>query len=344
MEIPTVDLRGMAPGAPGWEATRDAVTASMVAHGCVVVAHDALGEELRRALFDRYLPEIFKLPLETKQRTPTTKGAYGGYSRPVQGLACERIGINEPANGDGVRAFADILWPEGNPEFCETMVSFAKNMLKLDEMLEALVLEGLGVRADSVRAHLDLLDHGIQLSYYGAPPDAETSISMPAHYDYMMNNVIVQHEVEGLEVRLADGRWVDVPPEPDTFTFVAGEQLRVLQDPTPSPSYIYTSSTERRSQAAASCVQVATNGRLPACYHRVRTPSSRERFVVQFGLTQKPGMEVRALDDLVDEEHSLAFNPLRHEEYFNWRYSEEGFKVDDALKAFSGVEKVAAMV
>nr|CAB3503820.1 unnamed protein product [Digitaria exilis] len=116
MEIPTVDVRGVAPGAPGWEATRDAVTASMVAHGCVVVAHDALGAELRRALFDRYLPEIFKLPLETKQRTPTTKGAYVGYSRPIQGLACERIGINEPANGGSVRAFADILWPEGNPE------------------------------------------------------------------------------------------------------------------------------------------------------------------------------------------------------------------------------------
>nr|CAB3503819.1 unnamed protein product [Digitaria exilis] len=181
-------------------------------------------------------------------------------------------------------------------------------MLKLDEMLEALVLEGLGVRDESVCAHLELLDHGIQLSRYGAPPDAETSMSMPAHYEYMMNNVIVQHEVEGLEVRLQDGGWVAISPDPGTFTFVAGE--------------------------------VATNGRLPACFHRVRTPSSRERFVVQFGLTQKPGMEVRALDELVDEEHPLAFNPLRHEEYFNWRYSEEGFKVDDALKAFCGVEKV----
>ncbi|KAF8697452.1 hypothetical protein HU200_036053 [Digitaria exilis] len=176
----------------------------MVAHGCVVVAHDALGAELRRALFDRYLPEIFKLPLETKQRTPTTKGAYVGYSRPIQGLACERIGINEPANGGSVRAFADILWPEGNPELW-------------------LVLEGLGVRDESVCAHLELLDHGIQLSRYGAPPDAETSMSMPAHYEYMMNNVIVQHEVEGLEVRLQDGGWVAISPDPGTFTFVAGE-------------------------------------------------------------------------------------------------------------------------
>ncbi|KAF8701999.1 hypothetical protein HU200_033336 [Digitaria exilis] len=197
----------------------------------------------------------------------------------------------------------------------ETMVSFTKNMLKLDETLEALLLEGLGVQGQSVRAHLDLLGHFVWLSHYGLPPVTEASETMQAHYDNTMNTMIFQHEVEGLEVRLADGRWVAVPPEPGTFTFMAGEQLRV-----------------------------ATNGRVPACYHRVRTPSNRERFAVLFGLVQNPGVEVRALDELVDEDHPLVFNPLKHEEYVEWRYSEEGFKVDDALKAFCGVEKVTAMV
>nr|CAB3480939.1 unnamed protein product [Digitaria exilis] len=37
MGIARVDLRGvLQPGEPGWEAARDAVTASMAAHGCVV--------------------------------------------------------------------------------------------------------------------------------------------------------------------------------------------------------------------------------------------------------------------------------------------------------------------
>nr|CAB3482940.1 unnamed protein product [Digitaria exilis] len=318
MAIPTVDLRGVAPGAPGWDAARDAVTASMVAHGCVVVAHgdDALGPELRRALFARALPELFALPLESKQRTvaPTNERYKEGYNQ-IDGMPWESFRITEPTDAAKVRGVADILWPEGNTEFCETIVSFAKNMLKLDEMLEALVLEGLGVQGQGVRAHLDLLGHSVYLSHYGTPVDRETNESMQAHYDDSMNTIIVQHEVEGLEVRLADGRWVAVPPEPGTLTFMAGEQLRV-----------------------------ATNGRVPACFHRVRTPSSRERFAVLFGFLQKPGIEVRALEELVDEEHPLVFNPLKHEEYKEWRYSEEGFKVDDALKAFCGVEKVAAMV
>ena len=68
MEIATVDLRCVEPGGPGWEAARAAVAASMAAHGFVVVAHGALGPDLRRALFARALPEFFALPLEAKQR------------------------------------------------------------------------------------------------------------------------------------------------------------------------------------------------------------------------------------------------------------------------------------
>ena len=114
----------------------------------------------------------------------------------------------------------------------ETIVSFAKNILKLEEMVETLLLEGLGVRGESIGALLDMLSDSIRMWRYGAPTDTETAVTMQAHCDLTMVTAIVQHEVEGLEVHVGDGdgRWAAVPAEPGTIAFVAGEQLRVRYD------------------------------------------------------------------------------------------------------------------
>ncbi|CAM0907791.1 unnamed protein product [Alopecurus aequalis] len=310
MGITKVDLRGLEPGKPGWDKARDALTASMVACGCVVVQHGALDTDVRQALFGRAMPELFAFPAETKRRNVYGDVQYGGYIGQLPGLAgYESMSIKDVPHAGFIGDFASLFWPQGNPAFCETSAGFATSAIELEQTVTKMVLEGLGVRNEhALDAHRDQLRYTLRMSYYGASPkDDASNVSMPEHRDYAMTTMIVQHQVEGLEVRLKDGSWFAVPPEPDTCAIVAGSMFTLV-----------------------------TNGRVQACLHRVKTPTNRDRFSALVGCMPKQGSTVRAMEELVGEGHPLMYNPCDPYEYASFQYSEEGRKSKDALKAFCG--------
>lgn len=84
----------------------------MLAHGCVVVVAGGPAPELRDALFDRVLPELFALPRDVKLRNTPGPPPHTGY---VNYGVRESVRIDHAA----VRAFAGLFWPDagGNPLF-----------------------------------------------------------------------------------------------------------------------------------------------------------------------------------------------------------------------------------
>ncbi|CAL4998667.1 unnamed protein product [Urochloa decumbens] len=339
--IGRVDLRGIEPSSRGWEEARAAVAASMEALGAVLVVQDALSPDLRRALFGRAMPELFALPLDVKRSL--VSGHINGYVGPRPSApSYESVRAWETTNGGAVRNVGDVLWPHGgNPAFwyevfttscsfsflicllthasccpafglllCSGTVSaFATNMLGLQRKVGTMVLESLGVGQGSLGSHLGSLSYSVRLSHYGVS-EAGGGMLMKSHRDPTVLSVVVQHDVEGLEVQAQDGSWLAVAPQPDTVAVLAGELLAVV-----------------------------TNGRVPACVHRVSAPSRRERLSAQFVSTPKDGFTVRPVDELVDADHPPRYNPCDFEGYIRFRYAGEGRKLSDPLEAFCGVAK-----
>ncbi|CAL5006355.1 unnamed protein product [Urochloa decumbens] len=309
--ISRLDLRGIEPISRGWEEARTAVAASMEALGAVLVVQDALGPDLRRALFGRAMPELFALPLDVKRSL--VSGHINGYVGPRPSApSYESVRAWETTNGGAVRNVGDVLWPHGgNPAFCDTVSAFATNMLGLQRKVGTMVLESLGIGQGSVGSHHDSLNYSVRLSHYGVP-EAGDGMLMKSHRDPTVLSVVVQHDVEGLELQAQDGSWFAVAPEPDTIAVIAGELLAVV-----------------------------TNGRVPACVHRVRAPSRRERLSAQFVSVPKDGFTVQPLDELIDADHPPRYNPCDFDGYVRFRYAGEGRKLSDPLEAFCGVDKGA---
>ncbi|CAL5012362.1 unnamed protein product [Urochloa decumbens] len=308
--IRRVDLRGVELGGRGWEEARAAVAASMQALGAVLVVQDALETDLRRDLFGRAVPEFFALPLDAKRSL--VSGPINGYIGPMpEAPAYESVRAWETTNAGTVRNVGDLLWPHGgNPAFCDTVSAFAANMLALERKVEAMILESLGVGQGVVASHLDSLNYSVRLSRYGVS-EAGDGMLMKPHRDCTVLSVVVQHDVEGLEVQAQDGSWLAVAPEPDTVAVIAGELLAVV-----------------------------TNGRVPACVHRVSTPRGRERLSAQFVSKPKDGNTVRPLDELVDADHPPLYKPCNFDEYVRFRFAGDGQKLSDPLEAFCGVARV----
>lgn len=101
-----------------------------------------------------------------------------------------------------------------------------KHMRELEQMVEKMILESMGLEKYFVR-QVESLEYGLRLTEYGIPSDQENKLAMRSHVDPNMVTVICQHQVGGLEVLSKDGDWITVEPSLDAFTVVTGEAFGV---------------------------------------------------------------------------------------------------------------------
>ncbi|CAL9159491.1 unnamed protein product [Musa hybrid cultivar] len=295
-------------GTPEWERVR-AQMMEVVANkqNWFEAVYDGVAPELREALFGRTMKELFALPADVKMRNTSNK-PHHGYIGQFPGLDYEALSVFDAHLVEGTRSFTELMWPEGNPSFCDTVNSFVRQLSELEKMVRRMLLESLGVVKHLDRQNSELT-FSLRMAKYGALTSQEATVVLPAHVDETTVTLVVQHKVAGLQVLTADGEWLTVPLSPNSYTVLIGQAL-----------------------------QGWSNGRLHAKLHRVLVGGGETRYSAIFGSHPKDDVMVQVPEELVDEEHPLIYKPFGYLSFVNFRHSEEGLKSDDSLKAYCEVQ------
>lgn len=168
-----------------------------------------------------------------------------------------RVLAGEPFRGVNV-------WPD-LPGFRATMLRYFEAVWSLGVALHEPIAMDLGLPRDFFRAHFDAPLATLRLLRYPPGTGAEGEIGAGAHTDYGSLTLLLIDGEPGLEVRLKDGEWTDVPYVPGAFVVNIGD-----------------------------CLMRWTNDLYVSTPHRVRPPRHRRRSVAFF-LDPNPESVIAAL-------------------------------------------------
>ncbi|XP_056162129.1 probable 2-oxoglutarate-dependent dioxygenase AOP1 [Syzygium oleosum] len=283
LKLPLIDLSkldGSKPGTGRWDSLLCQVRRALEEFGCFEALYDKMTLELHNDMFQE-LEELLELPTDVKRRFVVPEKRFNGYhTNPPQAPPYEAFGMDYGPNSGSINRLADLMWPEGNTRFCETMNTYVTRVLELDSLVRKLVLGSLGVDkyvdslARSVKYNFRLMGY--------APPgnDESKKPDTTCHRDANFVTILHQNHVNGLEMQTKDGRWIEVAPSSAcSFIVLTGESF-----------YGWS------------------NGRLHSPRHRVRVSGHERRYSI--GLFSSDQGTVQCPDELVDDQHPLLFKPF----------------------------------
>ncbi|XP_022754182.1 probable 2-oxoglutarate-dependent dioxygenase AOP1 [Durio zibethinus] len=273
-------------------------------HGCFLLTYDKIPTSLREDMLVA-MKALFDLPEETKSKyqNPKPYRSYQGKC-PVVPLQ-ESFGIDDTPRLEAAKKFTHLMWPQGNPAFCEILHSMSSKMLELNFTILEMIFESFGMEEKHYDALVRESTSVFRVMKYKSPRREDENLGLVAHTDKNALTVLCQNDVQGLEVISKEGHWEEVAVPKDAFVVIVGDALKAW-----------------------------SNGRLVAVKHRVVMKGDKERY--SFGLFSVPkeGAIIEVPCQLVDNEHPLLYRPFKFADYFSYFVSNIS---DDALEIYAGV-------
>uniref|UniRef100_A0A8R7V2L5 Fe2OG dioxygenase domain-containing protein n=2 Tax=Triticum urartu TaxID=4572 RepID=A0A8R7V2L5_TRIUA len=117
------------------------------------------------------------------------------------------------------------------PPACrDALLKYQLLMTALGKKMAGLLSEALGVGAGRLERAMQVEGLLMACHYYPPCPEPARVVGGLEHTDPSLFTVLAQDGVGGLQVRLRDGRWADVPPEPGALLVNIGDVLKVVSN------------------------------------------------------------------------------------------------------------------
>ncbi|KAL3528817.1 hypothetical protein ACH5RR_008139 [Cinchona calisaya] len=293
------------PHSTSWISTRENVVRALEDYSCFIANYDKISLEIHEAIF-RASKELFDLPVETKILNTSEYPGHGFLGQQPLIPLYESLGIENTTTPQGVQRFTNLMWPNGNDSFRESVLLYSKLVGKFDQIVMRMVSESYGIEKDyeTIRESMTYL---LKLIKYRGPKELEKKVGLSPHTDKSFITILHQHQVKGLEIKTKDGQWLVVDPSPSSFIVMAGDACMAWM-----------------------------NGRIEPAEHRVMMSGNEERYSLGV-FTYIKDLIVQVPEELVDDEHPLQYKPFDHYKFLHFYFTEEARRSKCPIKAYCGL-------
>ncbi|MBA0633170.1 hypothetical protein Godav_001805 [Gossypium davidsonii] len=311
IEFPVIQFRSsdLERGTDGWHCLCKRVREACETFGCFEVVYEKISTKVREETFG-LMKELVEVPLERKQKNASPM-PYHGWVGPCNqvSLLYEGFGLGDASNYDSVKSFAQLMWPDGHPRFCNTVHTMATQIEELNKLIWLMLIDsyGLGEKWESVMINYKTL---VRFMKYMAPPPGEYKRGLFAHTDKPVSTIICDDHVSGLEIEVNDGQWIKLSLSPSSFCFVVGDPLKAW-----------------------------SNGRLKAVNHRVMMSRDKDRFSLAAFAIPVEGTIIKAPKELIDEQHPQLYKDFDFMDFFLFAFSDPAKHIDsgEQLQAYASL-------
>ncbi len=302
--IPIIDLADYVAGKPGaLAATGRAIHDALTQVGFFIITGHGVPQPKIDGIFDQ-ARRLHELPMDTKLALRLNEhnngymamGRYAVWTSDVN--ANDKPDLNEaffikrerapdhPMRVANRRFAGANVWPQeaDMPGFRAAILDYYRTMDAFTTGLLPAVAVALDLDPGFFAQSFVDNQSNLRLSHYPPVPAQENQFGIAPHTDANFMTFLPQSEVPGLQVRMPDRSWIDVPHVPGSFAVNSGDTLRRW-----------------------------TNARFKSTPHRAVPPVGAHRYAVPFFMAPHLDARIECLPTCTSAENPPRWEPISYE-------------------------------